>query len=234
MFFLDPMYLVFALPALLLGLWAQWRVNSAVNKYSQERTSSGVTGAEVARRILDNAGLRSVKVEQTQGFLSDHYDPGSRTLRLSPGIYQSSSVAAAGIAAHEAGHALQHAQGYVPLQARTAIVPAVQIGSLLGPIIFIVGLFTTSLFGSGLAWLGVGLFGLSALFALVTLPVEFDASSRAKEILSTSGWLFQSQMGGVNAVLNAAALTYVAAADSAIGTVLYYVFLLTGLRGSQE
>jgi len=226
--FFDPMYFVFALPALLFGLWAQWRVKSALKKYSQERVYSGMSGSEIARRILDSRNLRDVRVEPTQGFLSDHYDPSTRVLRLSPQVYQGNSVAAAGIAAHETGHALQHAEGYMPLQIRTFMVPTVQIGSWLGPIIFMVGLFTTRLFGTTLAWVGLALFGATALFALVTLPVELDASKRAREILTTQGFVYQGQLDGVSRVLNAAALTYVAAAVQSLSTLMYYAFLLTG------
>jgi len=160
-----------------------------------------------------------------QGFLSDHYDPAKRVLRLSRDVYASNSVAAAGIAAHEAGHAIQHAQGYMPLTIRTAIVPAVQIGSWLGPIIFLAGLL---LLGNTVAWVGLALFGATAAFALVTLPVEFDASRRAKAILADSGMVYATNMDGVNSVLNAAALTYVAAAVQAISTLMYYAFLLMG------
>jgi hypothetical protein len=226
--FFDPMYFVFALPALLFGLWAQWRVKSALKKYSQERIYSGMSGAEIARRILDSRGLRDIRVEPTQGFLSDHYDPAARVLRLSPDVYRGASVAAAGIAAHEAGHALQQSESYFPLKIRTLMVPTVQIGSWLGPIIFMVGLFTTRLFGTTLAWVGLALFAATALFALVTLPVEFNASQRAKEVLATDGYIFQSQAVGVNRVLDAAALTYVAAAVQSLSTLLYYAFLLTG------
>lgn len=219
------LYILFSLPALLLGFWAQYKVQSAFNKFSRVRTFTGLTGAEIARRILDYNGLNHVKVEQTHGFLSDHYDPIARTLRLSPNVYQSNSVAAAGIAAHESGHALQHAEHYFPLQVRSAIVPAVQIGSWLGPVIFMLGLF---LMGTTVAWIGLILFAATAVFALITLPVEFDASNRAKAILATSGMVYNTEMEGVNRVLNAAALTYVAAAIQAVSTVLYYLFLLTG------
>jgi uncharacterized protein len=219
------LYILFSLPALLLGFWAQLKVKSAFDKFSRVRTFTGVTGAEVARRILDINGLNNVKVEMVSGFLSDHYDPRTRTLRLSQNVYQSNSVAAAGIAAHESGHAIQHAQAYAPLQIRSAIVPTVQIGSWLGPIVFMAGMF---LLGNTVAWIGLGLFAATAVFALVTLPVEFDASNRAKAILSTSGMVYNTEMEGVNRVLDAAALTYVAGAVQAISTVLYYLFLLTG------
>ena len=227
--FFDPMYFVFALPALLLGLWAQSKVSSAMKRYSQERTASGLTGAQAARRILDMNGVRDVQVEQTSGFLSDHYDPGARVLRLSPQVYQSNSVAAVGVAAHEAGHAIQHAQGYLALQLRTLMVPTVQIGSWLGPIIFMIGLFTTQIFGTTLAWVGLLMFGATAVFSLVTLPVEFDASRRAKELLGTSGIIWPTQLQGINSVLDAAALTYVAGALQAVSTLMYYAFLLMGV-----
>ncbi len=233
MFFFDPLYFLFALPALLFGLWAQWRVKSAVNKYSQVYTGRGATGARVARSMLDAYGLSQVRVERTTGFLSDHYDPLSRTLRLSPQNYDTPSVTAVGIAAHEAGHALQHAEGYWPLQARSALVPVVQFGSFLGPLIFMGGFFLASAgsaLGYNVAWLGVLLFGGTAVFSLITLPVEFDASRRAKEVLVQGGFITSEEGNGVAQVLDAAALTYVAALISAVSTLLYYAFLLTGLR----
>jgi uncharacterized protein len=223
----DPMYFVFALPALLLGLWAQMRVKSAFNKYSQVRTTQGVTGAQVARRLLDAEGLHNVQVEETKGFLSDHYDPRGKVLRLSPEVYRGNSVAAAGIAAHEMGHAMQDAQNYAPLALRSAMVPSVQFGSWLGPLIFIGGFLVNM---TGLAWLGLILFSATVVFALVTLPVEFDASNRAKRLLTDRGLLMSQEMGGVNSVLNAAALTYVAGALQAISTLMYYAFLLMGRR----
>lgn len=232
--FFDPMYFVFALPALVFGLWAQWRVKSAFGRYSQVATTRRISGAEVARHILDSNGLQDVRVERAGGFLSDHYDPMTRVVRLSPDVYSGQSLAAAGVAAHETGHALQHQQGYLPLYVRNMIVPVVQIGSWLGPILFMVGLFTTALFGTTLAWVGLLLFAGTAVFALITLPVEFDASRRAKEILESHGLVYSMEMGGVSAVLNAAALTYVAGAMQAVSTLLYYAFLLTGLRGSDD
>ncbi len=222
------LYLLFSLPALLLGFWAQIKVKNAINKFSRVRSYAGLTGSEVARRMLNSHGLSNVRVEQVQGFLSDHYDPRAKTLRLSPQVYQSNSLAAAGIAAHEAGHAIQDAQEYAMLRFRTAMVPSVQIGSWLGPIIFVIGLLIQSSMGTTLAWAGVALFAAAALFALVTLPVEFDASRKAKAWLSTSGVIYNQEMQGVNSVLDAAALTYVAAAIQAISTILYYVFILVG------
>jgi uncharacterized protein len=223
--FLNPLFWVFALPGLLLGLWAQARVKSSFNRYKKVRTMRGITGAQVARRLLDEQGLYDVAVEQTQGFLSDHYDPGAKVLRLSPEVYGTPSIAAAGVAAHEMGHALQDASGYAPLRLRSAIVPAAQFGSGLAPWLFMGGLllnFTT------LAWVGVVLFGIAAFFTVVTLPVEFDASRRAKQLLVSSGLLVGDEVKGVDKVLDAAALTYVAAAVSALGQLLYFVFILTG------
>ncbi len=232
MVWFNSAYFLFALPALLLGLWAQYKVKSAFDKYARVPARSGMSGAEAARRILDANGLYHVDIQPVQGFLSDHYDPRSKVLRLSPQVYQSNSLAAVGVAAHETGHALQDARGYLPLQARTTIVPAVQIGSWLGPIIFMAGFFlasfTRSQIGLSIAWLGVWLFGLTALFAVITLPVEFDASRRAKAILVQMGIVGHNEIQGVNRVLDAAALTYVAGAIQAISTLLYYVFLLTG------
>ncbi len=215
------LFLLLSLPALALGLWAQFRVRSAFKKNSQIRTATGMTGAQVAQRILQENNLYDVKVERVEGFLSDHYDPRHKVLRLSPDVYEGNSLAAAGVAAHEVGHALQHQQGYAMLKLRSAMVPTVQIGSWLGPIIFIAGFFLAGVIGPSLAWLGF------LMFAAV--PVEFDASKRAKRLLVSQNILFPQEMTGVNAVLNAAALTYVAAAIQALSTLLYYGMLLTGM-----
>lgn len=226
------LYLLFSLPALILGLWAQWRTQSAFRRNAQIRTARGMTGAQVARAVLDGNGLYDVQVERVGGFLSDHYDPSKRVLRLSPDVYDGQSLSAAGVAAHEAGHAIQHKLAYAPLQLRSAMVPTVQVGSWIGPIIFIVGFLMAGALGTTLAWVGVGLFAAIALFAVVTLPVEFDASRRAKQQLVASGIVIGNEMRGVNAVLDAAAMTYVAGAAQAISTLLYYVFLLMG-RGDE-
>jgi hypothetical protein len=214
-------------------MWAQFRVSSAFGKYSEVGTRSGMTGAQAARRILDYNGLQNVAVERVDGFLSDHYDPSQKILRLSSAVYDQPSLAAVGVAAHETGHALQDKEHYVPLTFRSAIVPAVQIGSSLGPIIFMVGLFMTQFVGTTVAWIGLILFALSAVFALVTLPVEFDASNRAKKLLVSTGIVDNNEVKGATAVLDAAALTYVAAALQAISTLLYYFTILQreGRRG---
>ncbi|MBE2199588.1 MAG: zinc metallopeptidase [Anaerolinea sp.] len=225
MFYFNPLYLVFALPGLLLGLWAQARVKSAFNQYSRVRTMRNVAGAEVARALLDAQGLYDVHIEQVQGTLSDHYDPRHKVLRLSPDVYRAPSIAAAGVAAHEMGHALQDAAGYGPLRLRSSLVPAVQFGSALGPWVFMGGFLLNF---TELAWVGVIMFAASTVFALVTLPVELDASRRAKQLLVSSGLVIGDEIKGINKVLDAAAWTYVAAAVTSIGTLLYYVLLLTG------
>ncbi|MCB0021936.1 MAG: zinc metallopeptidase [Caldilinea sp.] len=230
MWFFDPIYLLFAIPPLLLGLWAQFRVQSAFRNYSKVRTGNGLTGAQAARAILDANGLQTVTVERVGGSLTDHYDPRGKVLRLSESVYATPSVAAVGVAAHEAGHALQDKQHYGPLRLRSAIVPAVNIGSWLGPIIFMVGFFMSGAAGDTIALIGLLFFAMTAIFALVTLPVEFNASKRAKQQLASTGLLSPQEIGGVDKVLDAAALTYVAAAVQAIMTVLYYVSLMSRSR----
>jgi Zn-dependent membrane protease YugP len=226
MFYFDPMYLVFALPALLLAFYAQFKVQSAYRKYSQRSNWQSISGLEAARYLLSSAGLSHVRVEGTPGQLTDHYDPRSETLRLSPQVANSRSVAALGIVAHEVGHAMQDAQAYAPLRWRTGLVPAVNIGSWLGPILFLIGFLMQA---PSLAWVGVLFFAGSAVFALITLPVELNASGRALQMLRTAGLVTGGQeTEGVKSVLNAAALTYVAALAQALSTLLYYVFLLTG------
>lgn len=221
------LWILAALPGLLLSLYAQARVKSAFNKYSQVRTSRNVSGAQIARQLLNARGLHNVGIERAEGFLSDHYDPRSKVLRLSPDVYDGTSVAAAGVAAHEMGHALQDAQGYFPLQIRSAIVPAAQFGSNLAPWIIIAGLFLRS---DPLAIVGFILFLAAVIFTLVTLPVEFDASKRARELLLENNLVYPDEMDGVSKVLNAAALTYVAAAVAAVGQLLYYAFLIFASR----
>ena len=221
------LYILISLPALILGLYAQAKVQGAFNKYSRVRTSNGMTGADVARKILDEQDLSNVKIEQTRGTLSDHYDPRSKTLRLSQAVYSTPSIAAAGVAAHESGHAIQHNTNYGPLALRSIMVPAVQLGSWLGPIVFMVGLLFAN---ESLALIGLILFAATAVFAIVTIPVELDASRRAKALLSSTGIVYESELKGVNQVLDAAALTYVAGAVQAISTLLYYALLLFGGR----
>ncbi len=235
MFFYDSTFLCFIVPALILGLIAQAMVKSKFERYSQVRTARGLTGAQVARQILDTNGLYDVSIEETQGFLSDHYDPRSRTLRLSPQVARVPSVSAVGVAAHEAGHALQHATHYFPLQIRSFMVPAVQFGSWLGPLIIISGIFLEILFqlstlGQLIAWFGVSLYAMVALFAVVTLPVELDASARAKRLLYQYNIVDRQELQGVNSVLGAAAWTYVVAAIAALLELARWVFILVGRR----
>jgi Zn-dependent membrane protease YugP len=228
---------MFALFILLfiLGLIAQSTVQGRFKKYSKVRNSRGLTGAQAAREILDSKGLGHVSIEEVQGRLSDHYDPRSQTLRLSPEVARTPSVAAVGVAAHETGHALQHASGYAPLRLRSAMVPAVQFGSWLGPIIILVGLALQGLMGlfelgNAVAWFGLILFGAVAIFSLVTLPVELDASARAKKLLYQYNIVDQRELAGVNQVLNAAAWTYVVAALAALVQVLYWASIVMGRR----
>jgi Zn-dependent membrane protease YugP len=227
-------YILFMIPGLLLMLWAQNKVRGNFSRYSKVRNHLGMTGSQAARRVLDANGLYDVAIEAVPGELSDHYDPRKRVLRLSQPVYNVPSIAAIAVAAHEAGHAIQHANAYAPLQARTAIVPVVNIGSNLGFIVLFAGLLLAS---QPVAWLGVGLFGLSTLFALITLPVEFDASRRAKAMLLQLGIIDGGVAGGEEAkgierVLGAAAWTYIAGFAASVLTLLYYVMLVTGMRRS--
>jgi hypothetical protein len=228
MLFYNTNYLCFMLPAILLTLLAQIYVSSSYRKWSKVPARSRLTGGQAAERLISNGGLFGVRVEPVPGNLSDHYDPRSKVLRLSQGVYQSSSVAALAISAHELGHALQDNEGYMPLRLRAALVPAVNIGSYLGWIFIMIGLLLNY---TNLAWLGIGIFSLGALFALATLPVELNASARAKELLATTGLIQgEDEQRGVNNVLNAAALTYVAALLTAIMQVFYFASMVGGGR----
>ena len=229
MFIWDPRYRIFALPALVLAFYAQWRVSSAFNKYSRKQNRRGLSGYEAARILLRSVGLDHVRVEEASGRLSDHYDPGKNILRLSKAVAQQPSVASLGIVAHEVGHAMQDAAGYTPLRVRSGLVPVVRIGSWLGPLIFFAGFFLSGLTGSTLiAWFGLFLFGGTLIFALITLPVEFNASKRAQQLLRTYHLADCQELQETKQVLDAAALTYVASLAQALSTMLYYVFLLTG------
>lgn len=223
----DPVYFLFVGPALLLSLWASFKTKSAFNKYSRVRTARGITGAQAAELLLERAGIRDVKVVPTSGFLSDHYNPLTKTLALSQAVYSQPSVAALGVACHEAGHAIQHAQKYFPLHLRSALVPTAGIGSQFGMWGMLLGLMLSM---EGLFLIGVILFSAVVLFQLVTLPVEFDASKRAKELAFSYGLVTPDERVGVARVLNAAALTYVAAAVSSIMTLLYFL-MRAGLGG---
>lgn len=225
--FLDPFYLVILAVGALLSLGAQAWVKSKVNKWSDVGTSRGLSGREIALAILRAEGITNVEVEETHGFLSDHYDPSKKVLRLSPDIYGGRSIAAAGIAAHEVGHAIQDKRGYWPMFIRQKMVPVANIGTNLGLILVLAGLFIGI---TGLAWAGVLLFGGFVAFTLITLPVEFNASSRAKEALVTNNIITRQEAEGVGEVLTAAAATYVAAAATAILQLLYWISLVAGRR----
>lgn len=219
MMLFDPLYLIIMGVGFVLSLAAQAWVKASVSKWSDVATSKGMTGRDVAQAILRREGIGDVTIEPVQGFLSDHYDPSSRTLRLSPDIYNGRSVAAAGIAAHEVGHAIQHKEGYWPMKVRQKMVPVANIGTNLGMIMVVLGLIVGF---AGLAKLGVLLFGGFVLFTLVTLPVEFDASRRAHRILVDGAMVRGEEAKGVASVLTAAAATYVASAVTAILQLVYF------------
>lgn len=226
--FFNTSYLIYMIPAFLLMMAAQIYVRSAYNRWSKVQARSRITGSEAARRLMQYGALYGVSIEGVRGEMTDHYDPRSKVLRLSESVYGGSSVAALAIAAHELGHALQDKEGYAPLRLRSMLVPAVNIGSYLGWIFIIIGLMLNF---TGLAWIGVIIFSGGAVFALATLPVEFDASARAKRLLASAGIIqTEEERRGVNAVLNAAALTYVAALVTAVLQLLYYVSLVAGRR----
>jgi Zn-dependent membrane protease YugP len=230
-YFFDPFYMMMIAPALLLGFYAQWRVKATYAKANQ--TPARLSGAAAARLLLDADGLQSVGIEQIPGKLSDHYDPRSKVLRLSPEVYNGRTMAAVGIAAHEAGHALQDAHSYAPLVVRNLAVPVANFGSSAAMAMFIGGMVLNSMqvaFGSTLFLLGIILFSAGVIFQIVNLPVEFNASSRAKALLVDHSIVPRDEMYHVNKVLNAAALTYVAATLQAILTLLYYVIRYMGSR----
>jgi uncharacterized protein len=205
------------------GLWAQWKVKRTFTKYSQVAPRNGMTGAQAAQAILNSTNLPDLEIRSVQGHLSDHYDPRNRTLNLSPGVGNASSLAALGVAAHEAGHAIQDARDYTPMKIRQTLVPAAQIGTSLWIVPLLLGLFLNM---TGLITIALVLFSAIVLFQLVTLPVEFDASKRALVALERQGLLERDEIGGARAVLNAAALTYVAAFVAAVAQLVYF-FLLT-------
>jgi Zn-dependent membrane protease YugP len=232
MLFYNPTYWLFALPALLLAMWAQMRVRSAYNKYLRVPNQRGMSGLEAAQHLIRSQGLNNVRVEGTRGQMGDHYDPRTKTLRLSQNVANSRSVAALGIVAHEVGHALQDRTNYGPMRLRTGIVPMVQVSAFIGPLVFFGGLMFQS---SNVAWLGLILFSASAVFALLTVPVERNASVRALQMLRTNGLVLQGQEdAGAKAVLDAAAWTYVAALVQVLSTLLYYVFLLSGFSRRRD
>lgn len=232
MFFLDPTYLCFMAPGFLLVMFASWYVNSTYSKWGRVPVRSKLTGAEAAQRLINRGGLAGVQIQRIGGKLSDNYDPRDKVLRLSQNVADSASVAAVAVAAHELGHAMQDADDYAPLRFRAALVPAVNIGSWLGWILIFAGLLLGL---TNLAWVGIAVFSGGAVFALATLPVELNASARAKRLLAETGIVMgDDEQGGVNRVLNAAALTYVAALAAALLQLLYFVSLVGGLGGRRR
>jgi uncharacterized protein len=228
--FFDPIYiLLVAVPTAVLTFWAQNRVKGTYHKYSQVKSTMGMTGAQVAQTILSKKGVSGIKVEPVAGQLTDHYDPGAKAVRLSEVVYGSMSLSAAAVAAHECGHVLQDVEGYKFMNLRAALVPVVNLGSRIGPLLIMVGLLLSGPF-LNLAWLGVIFFGSVLLFHVVTLPVEFDASRRALRLVDELGILQGEENKGARAVLSAAALTYVATAFTAFLNLLYYVVLINRRR----
>ena len=228
--FFDLKYILFVMvPGLIISGIASWMVRSAFSKYSQVRSINGLTGAEAAQRLLDRAGIVDVEIVPVQGMLSDHYDPTHKRLALSPDVYGSNSIAAIGVATHEAGHAIQHATNYAPLGLRSKLVPAAQFGSSAGYMVMALGLFINPF----VVGIGAAIFALTLLFQLVTLPVEFDATARAKRLVLEAGIVYPEERVGMDRVLNAAAMTYVAAAITTLLTLLYYLNR-AGLLGGDE
>lgn len=226
--YFDIYYLVLVVPALLLSMWAQGMVNSRFKKFSKVNTMRSLTAAEAVRQILDNNGLTHVKIEAVSGNLTDHFDPKSNVIRLSDSVRNSTSVAAVGVAAHEAGHAVQYAKGYAPIKFRNALVPVANIGSTLSVPLIIIGLVllgAQSVLGAPVVYFGIALFSLAVLFQVVTLPVEFDASNRAIRTLSGGGYLEGEEVDMVKKVLSAAAMTYVAAAATSIAQLLRLILI---------
>lgn len=229
-YYFDPTYILIIIAAI-ISLIAQWRVNSAFSKYSRVASMSGMTGAQAARMILQSNGINDVSVQRISGKLTDHYNPSTKVLNLSESVYGSISVAAIGVAAHECGHAIQHARGYFPLSLRTALVPVANIGSQLSWVFIIVGAILS--FNQTLITIGIIMFSAAVLFQLVTLPVEFNASARALEQLESNGILYRDEVSQTRKVLSAAALTYVAAAATAILQLLRLIILFGG-RGRRD
>jgi hypothetical protein len=235
--YMDPLYWLFLGAGMLLSLWAQFRVKSAFSRYSQVASRSGLTGADVAQRILQANGINGVRIEGIRGSLTDHYDPKTRTLRLSEGVYGTRSIAAAGIAAHEVGHAIQHAQNYGPLKFRSAWVPVANLGGGLSMTVIMAALAlggAATATGQSLATAGILMFATTTVFTLVTLPVEFDASRRALATLESGGVMPNDEIAGARKVLSAAALTYVAAFVTSLLTLFYYLVRLGFVGGRRN
>ena len=229
--FFDYYYLVLVLPAVIFAMWASSRVNGTFRKYSQQRSRRRLTGADAARLVLDANGLRNVRIERIGGNLTDHYDPRTNVIRLSDSVYNDTSTAAIGVAAHEAGHAIQYAVGYAPIKLRAAIIPITNIGSKLAlPLILIGLLFISGELGVQLAYAGIACFALSTVFQLVTLPTEFNASRRALSALESGHLLDDDEMVGARKNLSAAAMTYVAALAVSLAQLLRLLLIVGGRR----
>jgi Zn-dependent membrane protease YugP len=228
--YFDPLYFVFLAPGLLLSLWASFKVKSTFRHYSEVPAASGMSGAQAAVELMRRKGISDVRVEEVSGFLSDHYDPSEKVLRLSPDVYRGRSLASLGVAAHEAGHALQHANGYGPLKFRSWIVKPAQYGSNIGGFLCAIGIAMAS---TNMVWLGVVMFSAFVIFTLITLPVEFNASNRAVAVLQQEGIISRGEVDGTKAVLDAAAMTYVAGAISAIMQLLYFL-MRSGILGGRD
>jgi uncharacterized protein len=229
------LYFIIMLPPLIFMIWAQIKVSSTYKKYSQVTNMSSLSGSQVAHRLLAYNSLNEVRVEGIKGHLTDHYDPRGKVLRLSADVANRPSVAALGIVAHEVGHAAQDKFGYGPMKIRSALVPVANIGSQFGFILVIIGVVLFGLniaFGVTMAWIGVGLFGAAVLFALITLPVELNASNRARQMLKGAGMVSTREFEGASAVLSAAALTYVAALLQAVAQLFYFLLIVGGMRRS--
>lgn len=223
----DTAWFLLVLPAMIFGMYASYKVNSTFNKFNSMGNQKGYTGFQVARYILDMNGLQHIAVERVQGKLSDHYDPKAQVIRLSDQVFNSTSVGAIGVAAHEVGHAIQYQQNYTPIKVRSVIIPVTQIGSFLWFPLFVIGLTLESF---GLALVGLGFFALVAVFQLVTLPVEFDASNRAISVLESTGILQGYELDGAKKVLKAAAMTYVAALITALAQLLRFALIFLNRR----
>lgn len=228
LYYFDKTYLIFIVPAIIISFIASARVNSAFSKYSKIGNRRAITGAQAAYNVLASHGITNVRIEHVSGKLTDHFDPRTNTIRLSDAVYNSATIAAVGVAAHEAGHAVQHAVGYVPNKIRSAIVPVVNIGSKLSWIVILVGLFLPVQYDIVL-YIGIALFSLTVVFSLVTLPVEFNASRRALQTIKSTNMLSaDDEYSGAKAVLSAAAMTYVAAAFSSIMSLLRLLVIAAG------
>ena len=239
-FFWGDWTLLLVLPAMIFAIIAQFKVKSTFEKYDRVATARNLSGAEAARKILDRNGLYDVKIERVRGHLTDHYDPRVNVIRLSDATYDSVSVAALGVAAHEAGHAVQHAKGYLPIKIRSAIIPVTQFGSKLAMPVFLIGLLLTSFgymdnyAGGVIMMVGILLFSLTTLFQLITLPTEFNASSRALRTLEESDLLYGEEISGAKAVLSAAAMTYVAALATSLASLLRLVLIASNASGRRR